>query len=113
MKTIGYLLFALLPFAASAASYPVDIDQQLNGAEVTVTPQVIDRDLAGPQEENMADMIRRYLRVIGDRARVQEVPIPGAMGKVSASGALLAGPDVRLGVQTFEEWLSSPDVHSA
>ena len=32
MKTIGYLLFALLPFAASAASYPVDIDQQLNGA---------------------------------------------------------------------------------
>ncbi len=47
MKTIGYLLFALLPFAASAASYPVDIDQQLNGAEVTVTPQVIDRDLTG------------------------------------------------------------------
>ena len=47
MKTIGYLLFALLPVAASAATYPVDIDQQLNGAEVTVTPQVIDRDLAG------------------------------------------------------------------
>lgn len=47
MKTISYLLFALLPLAATAATYPVDIDQQLNGAEITVTPQTIDRDLAG------------------------------------------------------------------
>ena len=56
MKTIGYLLFALLPSAASAASYPVDIDQQLNGAEVTVTPQVIDRDLAGLLLHNYGEM---------------------------------------------------------
>jgi hypothetical protein len=47
MKTIGYLLFALLPLTAHAATYPIDVDQQLNGADINVTPQVIDRDLAG------------------------------------------------------------------
>ncbi|MBS67047.1 3-phosphoglycerate kinase [Stutzerimonas stutzeri] len=47
MKTIGYLLVALLPLTANAVTYPVDIEQQLNGAEITVTPQTIDRDLAG------------------------------------------------------------------
>lgn len=46
MKTIGYLLFALLPLTASAATYPIDVDQQLNGADINVTPQAIDRDLA-------------------------------------------------------------------
>ena len=47
MKTIGYLLFALLPLAANAATYPIDVDQQLNGADINVSPQAIDRDLAG------------------------------------------------------------------
>ena len=75
-------------------------------------PRGLDRDLAGPQEENMADMIRRYLAAIGDRARVQEVAIPGDMGKVSSSGGLLAGPDARLGAQTFEDWLHSPDLRT-
>lgn len=47
MKTIGYLLVALLPLTANAVTYPVDVEQQLNGAEITVTPQTIDRDFAG------------------------------------------------------------------
>ena len=34
----------------------MDIDQQLNGAEVTVTPQVIDRDLAGLLLHNYGEM---------------------------------------------------------
>ncbi|MCQ4294690.1 3-phosphoglycerate kinase [Pseudomonas stutzeri] len=46
MKTIGYLLFALLPLTANATTYPIDVDQQLNGADINVTPQAIDRDLA-------------------------------------------------------------------
>mgnify|MGYP002712876093 CR=1 FL=1 len=69
MKTIGYLLFALLPVAASAATYPVDIDQQLNGAEVTVTPQVIDRDLAG---QRAAERLSARATEVGIAVRVVE-----------------------------------------
>ena len=37
MKTIGYLLVALLPLTANAVTYPVDVEQQLNGAEAPRT----------------------------------------------------------------------------
>ncbi|WP_313024965.1 3-phosphoglycerate kinase [Pseudomonas lopnurensis] len=47
MKRLSYLFLALLPLAATAASYPVELEQQLNGAEITATPESIDRDLAG------------------------------------------------------------------
>ncbi len=73
------------------------------------TPAGLAQDLAGPAEENMADMIRRYLAATGRRGRVLEVPMPGAMGRAMTSGALLAGPGARLGTQTFEQWLASPD----
>src|SRR5690606_17147232 len=44
---LSYMLFALLPLAAVAATYPVELEQQLNGAEINATPEAIDRDLAG------------------------------------------------------------------
>ncbi|HEY0249864.1 MAG TPA: NAD(P)H-binding protein [Gryllotalpicola sp.] len=64
-------------------------------------------ELAGPREENLADMIRRYLKASGQHGRVLEVAMPGAMGKALTGGALLATPGARLGTQTFERWLSS------
>lgn len=39
--------FAIIPLSALAVSYPVEVDQELNGAEVLVTPESIDRDMAG------------------------------------------------------------------
>src|SRR5690606_32571001 len=47
MRRLSYMLFALLPLAAVAATYPVELEQQLNGAEINATPEAIDRDLAG------------------------------------------------------------------
>jgi len=72
-------------------------------------PSGIAQPLAGPAEERMADMVRRYLAATGRRGRVVEFRMPGDIGRVMASGGLLATPDTRLGTQTFTEWLGSPD----
>ena len=47
MKKISYAVFALFPMFAVAASYPVEVDEQLNGTEIMVTPETIDSDMAG------------------------------------------------------------------
>jgi uncharacterized protein YbjT (DUF2867 family) len=63
-------------------------------------------ELAGPQEENMADMIRRVSSSRGARRRVIEVRLPGAAGKAMAAGGSLPGPSVPRGTQTFADWLA-------
>jgi uncharacterized protein YbjT (DUF2867 family) len=87
--------------AAEVAAALVDIAE---GA-----PRGLDRDLAGPREERMADMVRRLLRATGRPGPVLEVRLPGRMGAASAHRGLLPGPDARLGRETFEQWLASPD----
>ncbi|UFS60415.1 SDR family oxidoreductase [Subtercola endophyticus] len=64
-------------------------------------------DLAGPLEENMPDMVRRYLRARGRKTAVLSVPLPGAMGAAMRNGGLLPTPGTRLGVQTFQQWLDT------
>lgn len=66
-------------------------------------------ELAGPREENMADLIRQVLRARGSRRLPIEVPVPNAAGKAMAAGGGLPGPAATLGTQTFAEWLRSPD----
>ncbi|AYG05197.1 SDR family oxidoreductase [Gryllotalpicola protaetiae] len=68
-------------------------------------PQGYARDLAGPRPENMADMVRTYLRATGQRRPVLELRLPGVMGRASADGSLLGGPSAKRGRQTFDEWL--------
>jgi uncharacterized protein YbjT (DUF2867 family) len=63
-------------------------------------------ELAGPREENMADLIRQVVSARGARRRVIEVRVPGAAGKAMASGGGLPGPDVPRGSQTFADWLA-------
>ncbi len=68
--------------------------------------------LAGPREENMADLIRQVARAQaasgrGKRRQVIEVRIPGAAGRSMAGGGSLPGPDVPLGTQAFTEWLAA------
>ncbi|MDQ0785187.1 SDR family oxidoreductase [Streptomyces sp. B3I8] len=69
-------------------------------------PRGLGPDLAGPREERMADLVRRYLAATGQRRPVVEVSIPGAWGRGMRDGSLLPGPGARLGRQTFDEWLS-------
>lgn len=69
-------------------------------------PRGIEPGLAGPREERMADLVRRYLAAIGRRRPVIELSIPGAWGRGMRDGSLLPQATTRLGQQTFDEWLA-------
>lgn len=62
-------------------------------------------DLAGPQVEQVPDLVRRLARHLGDRRPVIPFSLPGSGGKVMRSGALIPTQGATLGVQTFAEWL--------
>lgn len=70
-------------------------------------PRGIEPDLAGPKEERMADLVRRYLAATAQRRPVIEVSIPGAWGRGMRDGSLLPKAGTRLGRQTFDEWLAT------
>ncbi|HET6672293.1 MAG TPA: SDR family oxidoreductase [Agromyces sp.] len=65
------------------------------------------RDLAGPREERMSDLARRWAKATGRAGRVMEVPLPGGFGRAMRDGTLLPRPGADLGRQTFDEWLAS------
>lgn len=65
------------------------------------------RDLAGPREESLVDMVRAYARARGSRAWIPAIPLPGALGRAQRDGSLLPSTDADLGVQTFAEWLAA------
>lgn len=62
-------------------------------------------ELAGPQVERMADLVRRTAAVRGERRRVVEIPLPGSAGRAMARGGGLPHGDHERGEQTFAEWL--------
>lgn len=63
-------------------------------------------DLAGPREENMADLVRRYLAATGTTRPVLQVPLPGRFGRGMRDGSLLPAPGAHLGRTTFADWLA-------
>ena len=63
-------------------------------------------DLGGPEEAELADLVRRYLTATGQRRRALRVPLPGAAGRRLREGVLVPGPGADRGRQTFGEWLS-------
>lgn len=63
------------------------------------------RDLAGPREERLIDLVRASASAAGSRAPIISIPLPGGMGAAMRSGALLPGPDAQLGTLTFAEWI--------
>jgi uncharacterized protein YbjT (DUF2867 family) len=73
----------------------------------TGTPQGQVADLAGPKEERMVDLVRKYLAATGQSRPVLELPFPGAWGRGMRDGTLLPGPDAVFARQTFDEWLAS------
>lgn len=64
------------------------------------------RELAGPREESLVDMIRGYARVRG-REWIPAISLPGAFGRAQRSGVLLPHESALLGIQTYAEWLTT------
>jgi uncharacterized protein YbjT (DUF2867 family) len=64
-------------------------------------------DLAGPREEQLSDMVKRYARAVGYRGPVMGIAVPGAQMKGMRQGLNLPGADAVLGSQTYEEWLET------
>jgi uncharacterized protein YbjT (DUF2867 family) len=62
-------------------------------------------ELAGPQEETLAGICRRYLKARGTRKKLFEARLPGSTGEAMAGGESLPGPQTRLGTQSFDAWL--------
>src|SRR6185437_16542031 len=46
----------------------------------------IQPDLAGPQEEDLPELVRRYLKATGTRKPVVSVAPPGALGRTMRDG---------------------------
>ena len=61
-------------------------------------------DLGGPQQEELADMVRRYVAVTGVGVRVLPVPVVGPLRRFDAAGALRPADGAR-GSLTFDDWL--------
>lgn len=70
-------------------------------------PRGLEPDLAGPHEEYMPDMVRRYARAIGRNNPLFSVAMPGMAGEAMRNGKLLPEAGTRTSTQTFEEWLTT------
>ncbi|MGI9822796.1 SDR family oxidoreductase [Agromyces sp. Marseille-Q5079] len=70
-------------------------------------------DFAGPQREDIGDMVVRLARARGLRGRVVPVTLPGPQFAAMRRGETLPGPDAVLGTRTFEAWLRPPDAAAA
>ena len=67
------------------------------------------RDLTGPRDERLIDLVRRMLAFDGVRRTTFELTLPGAFGRASASGQLRGQRDADSGTIDFDAWLRSPD----
>ena len=63
-------------------------------------------EVAGPREESLVEMAKLLVARRGDALRVEGTAFQDEDG-LYEKGALLPGPDARLGGPTFEEWLES------
>jgi uncharacterized protein YbjT (DUF2867 family) len=76
------------------------------GAESESSGEIL--EIAGPREENLAEMASLLAARRGDPARVEEVSdYPDPDAELLANGTLLPGPGAVLAGPTFEEWLDS------
>ncbi|MBO0610341.1 SDR family oxidoreductase [Myceligenerans salitolerans] len=62
-------------------------------------------ELAGPEEESLVDMVRRWARATGRRGWIPAVALPGGLGRAQRDGTLLPGAGAEIGVETFTAWL--------
>ena len=55
MKRLCFAALVIFPLSAVAVSYPVELEQELNGAEVLASTETIDRDMAGLVLQNFGE----------------------------------------------------------
>ena len=98
-----------LHIAPNARTQPIaarEVGERLAGLAAG-DPQGRVRDLAGPREERLSDMIRAYARGQGYRGWIPALNVPGPQMAGMRAGDALPGPDAVLGRQTFDEWLAT------
>ncbi|MFB7251103.1 SDR family oxidoreductase [Microbacterium sp. NPDC056234] len=96
-----------LHLALRARTQPVaarDVAERLT-ALATGPAQGRARDLAGPREEALDDMIIAFARANGHHGWIPRVSMPTAQMKGMRAGLALPGPDAELTTQTFADWL--------
>lgn len=64
-------------------------------------------ELAGPQELELVDMAREWLRAHGSDRHVVPFRVPGKAGRLMATGALLPSASGPRGRQSFDQWIAS------
>lgn len=65
------------------------------------------RDLTGPRDERLGEMVQRLAAAEGDPVRAIEIRLPGAYWRSMRSGVLRGAPDADRGVITFGQWLAA------
>jgi uncharacterized protein YbjT (DUF2867 family) len=63
-------------------------------------------DIAGPEKQLLADLVRRTAQARGQKLRVLPVWLPGEAGRKVRDGVLQAPPGALIAGTTFEEWLA-------
>ncbi len=67
------------------------------------------REVAGPEEINLVDLVRRTAAHDGRRVAVIGLPVPGPTGRALREGALLPGPTATVAGPGPLEWLGRAD----
>lgn len=62
-------------------------------------------DMAGPQEEQLADLAKQVQQLRGKRRLLVPVKLPGSVGRMMVGGGLLPEGDGRRGKETFAQYL--------
>lgn len=65
------------------------------------------RDIAGPQEEQLVDMMRSWAAHAGRSGWMPALSLPGAFGRAIRDGSILPDADADLGTVTFADWLNA------
>lgn len=98
-----------LHVAPNAPTQPVaaaEVGARL-AALASAEPQGRVRDLAGPREEQFAEMVRAFARRAGYRGWIPRLNVPGLQMAGMRAGLALPDADADLGRQTFAEWLAA------
>jgi uncharacterized protein YbjT (DUF2867 family) len=92
----------------SALYQPIASDDVVAAlADVTVGAPINGTvEVGGPDRISMADMVKRYLKEMGDSRKVVADPNARYFGAVLNDQALVTGPNARIGAQNFETWFS-------
>ncbi|GAA4736135.1 NAD(P)H-binding protein [Modestobacter marinus] len=70
-------------------------------------PQGVAQPIAGPEDHDMVDLVRRLLRATGQRRLVVPVRLPGRVGAAMTGGALVPAEPYVHGRRTYSEHLET------